>query len=128
MLNIFIRSFTGIVPSALLAFCLITTAEASDSKAYMVGLVTVDNKDWIAEYRSKNSELLDKYGGRILVRGKPAEVLEGKAPDVHAILVVEFPSMDQARGWYNDPDYQPLIKLRQTGSKADFLLIEELKQ
>lgn len=94
----------------------------------MVGLVTVDNKDWIAEYRSKNSKLLEKYGGRILVRGKPAEVLEGKAPDAHAIVVVAFPSMDQARGWYNDPDYQPLIKLRQTGSKADFLLIEELKQ
>ena len=124
----FIRGVKALLPSVLIAFCLSATAQASEPKAYMVGLVTVDNKDWIAEYRSKNAELLKKYGGRILVRGKPAEVLEGNAPDAHAVLVVEFPSMDQARGWYNDPDYRPLIELRQTGSKVDFLLIEELKQ
>jgi uncharacterized protein (DUF1330 family) len=101
---------------------------AAEPKGYVVGLVTVNNKDWIKDYRANNGELLEKHGGRILVRGKPAQVLEGTAPDAHAILVVEFPSMENARAWYNDPDYQPLIKLRQTGADVDFLLIEELQK
>jgi uncharacterized protein (DUF1330 family) len=101
-------------------------AEAADTKAYLVGLVTVKNKDWVKDYRPKTAELLKKYGGRILVRGKPAEVLEGSAPEADAILVVEFPSMEKASAWYNDPDYQPLIELRQTGAEVDFVLVKGL--
>jgi uncharacterized protein (DUF1330 family) len=101
-------------------------AKAADTEVYLVGLVTVEHKDWVKEYRLKNAELLKKYGGRILVRGKPSKVLEGTAPDADAILVVEFPSMEKATAWYNDPDYQPLIKLRQTGSEVDFVLVEGL--
>lgn len=101
-------------------------AEAADTKAYLVGLVTLEHKDWIKEYRLKNTELLKKYGGRILARGKPAKVLEGAAPDADAILIVEFPSMEKATAWYHDPDYQPLIKLRQTGSEVDFVLVKAL--
>jgi uncharacterized protein (DUF1330 family) len=92
------------------------------------GLVTVANKDWVAEYRAKNTEILKKYGGRILARGKPSVTLEGTAPDVNTMIVVEFPSMEQAKAWYEDPDYQKLVRLRQTGSQADFVLIEGMKQ
>lgn len=35
-------------------------------------------------------------------------------------------SMDKARAWYSDPDYQPLIELRQRGADVDFVLVEEL--
>jgi len=54
--------------------------------------------------------------------------LEGTAPDVNTMIVVEFPSMEQAKAWYEDPDYQKLVRLRQTGSQADFVLIEGMKQ
>lgn len=114
--------------TALIISSLAAAVGAAEPKGYVVGLVTVNNKDWIKDYRANNGELLEKHGGRILVRGKPAQVLEGTAPDAHAILVVEFPSMENARAWYNDPDYQPLIKLRQTGADVDFLLIEELQK
>lgn len=61
-------------------------ASAAERKGYLVGLVTVNSRDWVADYRSANAELLDKYGGRILVRGAPATVLEGDAPAADAIL------------------------------------------
>jgi uncharacterized protein (DUF1330 family) len=32
----------------------------------------------------------------------------------------------QARAWYNDPEYAPLITLRQTGADLDFILVEGL--
>jgi uncharacterized protein (DUF1330 family) len=34
--------------------------------------------------------------------------------------------MAQARAWYHDPAYAPMIKLRQSGSDLDFILIEGL--
>ena len=53
-------------------------------------------------------------------RGK----LEGAAPDITNITMVEFPSMEHARAWYNDPDYAPMKHLRQAGSRLTFLLVE----
>lgn len=113
---------------AVIVWSLLGPAHADGPKAYMVGLVNVSNKDWVAEYRKKNSEILKDHGGRILVRGKPAEVLEGAAPEPDVIIVVEFPSMEQAKAWHSDPRYQPLIKLRQTGAEVDFFLMEALQQ
>ena len=40
-----------------------------------------------------------------------------------AIVVIEFPSMAAAKAWYSDPAYAPLIKLRQSGSDLDFILV-----
>lgn len=122
------KHISSILAAAIIALSLGAPAEAADTKAYLVGLVTVEHKDWVKVYRPKTAELLKKYGGRILVRGKPAKVLEGTAPDADAILVVEFPSMEKANAWYSDPGYQPLIKLRQTGSEVDFVLVEGLEQ
>ena len=104
------------------------TARADEPKGYMVGLVAVTNKDWVAEYREKNAKLLEKYGGHIIARGKPMVTLEGTAPDAHTVVVVEFPSMAQAEAWYYDAEYQQLAKLRQTGSSADFFLVEGLTE
>jgi len=52
------------------------------------------------------------------------ERLEGTGQLPSVIVVLEFPSMAQAKAWYNDPAYAPLIKLRQTGSDLDFVLVE----
>ena len=31
--------------------------------------------------------------------------------------------MEQAKAWYHDPEYAPLIKLRQTGADADIVVV-----
>jgi uncharacterized protein (DUF1330 family) len=38
--------------------------------------------------------------------------------------MIEFPSMAHARAWYNDPEYAPMKRLRQAGSRLNFLLVE----
>jgi uncharacterized protein (DUF1330 family) len=52
------------------------------------------------------------------------ETLEGATPLPSGVVVLEFPSMEQARAWYRDPDYAPLIKLRQGGSDVELVLVE----
>ena len=63
--------------------------------------------------------------GRYVARTtNPWEVLEGAASDITNITMIEFPSMEHARAWYNDPDYAPMKRLRQAGSRLNFLLVE----
>ena len=94
--------------------------------AYAIGRLEMRDPSWVREYGPKTAALVAKYGGKYLVRSQTVERLEGtdKLPSV--VVVLEFPSMEQARAWYNDPDYAPLIKLRQAGSDLDFVLVEGL--
>ena len=92
--------------------------------AYIIGRVQMRDPAWVAEYGPKVGELVKKHGGKFIVRGGKMEKLEGKEALPSVTVVLEFPSMDQARAWYNDPAYGPMIALRQTGSDAELTLVE----
>jgi len=81
---------------------------------------------WLEQYRAKVPALVAKHGGRYLMRGGAMETLEGNAPLPSVMVVLEFPSMEKARAFYRDPEYAPLIKLRQGGSDLDLVLVEGL--
>jgi len=92
--------------------------------AYAIGYLQMRDASWRAEYGPKTQALVEKHGGKYVVRGGAMERLEGRGELPSAIVVLEFPSMAQAKAWYNDPEYAPLIQLRQTGSELDFVLVE----
>jgi uncharacterized protein (DUF1330 family) len=92
--------------------------------AYAIGRLQMRDPSWLAEYAPKTAALTTKHGGRFAVRGGAMERLEGHGALPSAIVVLEFPSMAQAKAWYNDPAYAPLIKLRQSGSDLDFVLVD----
>ena len=92
--------------------------------AYIICQLQVKDQSWVKEYGTKLQPLLKKYDGRTLVHAGKVELLEGTNPLPSVIIVLEFPTMEQARAWYHDPEYAPLIKLRQGGSEAEFVLGE----
>jgi uncharacterized protein (DUF1330 family) len=92
--------------------------------AYAIGRLQMRDPSWRQEYGPKTAALVEKHGGKYLVRGGAMERLEGTGQLPSVIVVLEFPSMERAKAWYNDPEYAPLIKLRQTGSDLDFVLVE----
>ena len=51
--------------------------------------------------------------------------LEGEAPDVTLIALIEFPSFEAAEAFANDPDYAPHGRARQAGSVSDFYVIDD---
>jgi uncharacterized protein (DUF1330 family) len=72
----------------------------------------------------KTMALMQKHGEKVLVgSGAAMETLEGEAKLHSALIVLEFPSMEQAKTWYHDPAYAPLIKVRQTGSDAHSIVV-----
>ena len=53
--------------------------------------------------------------------------LEGGETVPTAIFVIEFPSMKQALAFYRDPDYAPMIALRQSCADSDIVLVQGLQ-
>ncbi len=74
-------------------------------------------------YMERVQDTLDPYGGRFLVHGAPTrEVPEGTWPG--ALVVIAFPSYENARAWYASAPYQALIPLRTRHMTGDVLLID----
>jgi uncharacterized protein (DUF1330 family) len=76
----------------------------------------------IVEYLERIDATLEPYGGRFLIHGAKAEVREGDWKG--ALIVIEFPDLDQARAWYESPAYQEIIPLRADNSRGDILLVD----
>jgi uncharacterized protein (DUF1330 family) len=94
--------------------------------AYVIGRLQMRDASWIEKYRATVPSIVAKHGGKYLVRGGKMETLEGKAPLPSSYVVLEFPSMDQAKAFYNDPAYAPFIALRQSGSDLEMVVVEGL--
>ena len=93
--------------------------------AYAIGLYNIADASWRPAYRAAVDGLVAKHGGKYVARTtSPWEVLEGVPPNINAITMIQFPSMERARAWYHDPEYAPLIALREGGSQLTFLLVE----
>ena len=74
-------------------------------------------------YMERIQATLDPFGGRFLVHGAPArEVPEGDWPG--AVVIIGFPSYENAHAWYDSADYQALIPLRTRHMSGDILLID----
>jgi uncharacterized protein (DUF1330 family) len=92
--------------------------------AYVIASVTdAWDQDKLVEYRERNTDAVAKHGGRFLARGGRHEVLEGDYAPVR-VVIIEFPDMDAARGWYDSDDYAPLRELRRSASETDIFVVE----
>ena len=91
--------------------------------AYLIADVNVENQDIYAEYRRQVLPLIERYGGRFIVRGGAHETLEGTWRPAR-LVVIEFPSMAVLKEWYRSPEYKKLIELRQSASRGSLLAVE----
>ncbi len=91
--------------------------------AYVIGAVTVQDPSWLEEYGPAVDAMVQANGGKYIVRDLESDLLEGDGAVPTVIVVLEFPSTEQAKAWYNSPEYQPYIKMRQAGATGDLFLV-----
>lgn len=91
--------------------------------AYLIADVEVTDSRAFQEYREKVPAAIAANGGRYLVRGGAHQRLEGNA-EFHRVIVLEFPNMEKLKAFYDSPEYQPLIELRQKSSRSTLLAVE----
>jgi len=89
----------------------------------VIGEIEVTDPALYEEYRKQVPAVVQKYGGRFVVRGGKVEPLEGGWTPKR-LVALEFPSLEQAQKWYRSPEYAPLIKLRQKASRGKLLIVE----
>ena len=87
----------------------------------VVNLDVHDRKRFIA-YRRRVSDVIRKYGGRYLVRAGELRALEG-GEGMSCLIIIEFPSMEDAMRCYESEDYAPLLRMRMEAAKSDVLLV-----
>ena len=91
--------------------------------AYVIVDLEVTDPVGIEEYRKQVPATIAKYGGRYLVRGGKHETLEG---DWHPrrVILLEFPSVEQAKRWYDCEEYRGPKALRFKTARTNLILVE----
>lgn len=94
--------------------------------AYLLVEAKLNDPLAYATYKQLAQAAIMQYGGRYLVRGGHAEVLEGDWSKPERLVIVEFDSLEQARKFYHSPEYQAAIAVRKDAAKMNILLAEGL--
>jgi uncharacterized protein (DUF1330 family) len=63
------------------------------------------------------------YGGRYVARGGAAETLEGQWSPKR-LVILEFPSVEQAKAWLNSAEYAPARELRHRYATSNMIVVE----
>ncbi len=80
------------------------------------------NHSDVIEYLERIQATLDPFSGHFVIHGPPTEVVEGTWPG--SMVLIEFPSLAEARAWYDSPAYRAILRLRTDHIEGDLLLIE----
>lgn len=91
--------------------------------AYLIAMMDVYDGATYEEYRDKVPAFIAKHGGRIIVRGGAADVVEGSWPPGR-IVVLEFPDYAAAQAFVADPDYQPVAEIRHRTATSHLWLVD----
>ncbi len=93
--------------------------------AYVISELEVRDDQAIATYRALAQDSIGRYGGRYIVRGGAAQLIEGDPPP-RMIVIVEFPTMARAQEWYRSPEYAEALRVRQTALDRRLIFVEGL--
>jgi uncharacterized protein (DUF1330 family) len=91
--------------------------------AYIVAHVDVKNWDAYREYMRHTPRVIQQFGGRFIARGGEMVTLEGPEETLRIVLI-EFPTLDHAKAFYNSEEYKNTKKLREGGGAAKFIAID----
>jgi uncharacterized protein (DUF1330 family) len=78
--------------------------------AYIIASYDIVDADKYKDYVPGVVPILQKHGAEVLVADSDARALEGEKRSVYVVL--RFESEEAALNWYNDPDYEPVRKIR----------------
>ena len=76
----------------------------------------------MAEYQRKTREMKIEIKPKPLVVYGAMEALEGDKPD--GVVMLEFPTVEDAKAWYNSPDYQAALPHRLKAAKHRAIIVD----
>jgi len=94
---------------------------------YLIVDITVTDPEPYAEYVARARPILERYGGRYLVRGGPVTPLSG---DWHPkrIVLIEFPEIGELRRCFGSAEYREIAPLRERSTSSRSIVVEGLAE
>lgn len=94
--------------------------------AYFIAEISIHDPDGYQAYLAGFMEIFDRYSGKLkVVSSAKIDIIEGDwAPK--GVVLMEFPALEQAKAWKNDPDYIELAKIRKATAETNMVLVEGL--
>lgn len=93
--------------------------------AYLVATLEIKDLESFKPYIAKVPAIVEHYGGRFLVRGGELELLEGEWP-FRRVTVIEFPSLEQARKWWDSSEYAEYRAIRGSAARTNAVFVQGL--
>lgn len=91
--------------------------------AYIIVDVEITDPKEYEEYKKHTPGSLVPFNGKFLVRGGVAETLEGNWKPGR-FVILEFPSLEKAKAWWNSPGYAPAKLIRQRASNTQMIVVD----
>jgi uncharacterized protein (DUF1330 family) len=94
--------------------------------AYVIGeLLELTDPAGFREYRRRVPDTIARYGGRFIARQGAIERLDGPWQPA-GLTIIEFPSFEQAKRWYDSDEYRELKALRLRAARTTLVLTDGL--
>jgi uncharacterized protein (DUF1330 family) len=91
--------------------------------AYVIYTADVSDPDQYELYKAQAAPAVAAHGGAYIARGGAIDVLEGDTPRGRTVIL-EFPTMQAARQWYDSDEYQTARALRENAGRASAYVVD----
>ena len=95
----------------------------ADLPVFVMANLVVNDAAEYRKYEKGFFPLLKRYQGEFVTFDDQPLTFEGDAPRPGRMIIFKFPSEEQAKQWYADPDYQALSEFRRAGTRLEFLTL-----
>ncbi|MGB3457402.1 MAG: DUF1330 domain-containing protein [Litorimonas sp.] len=97
----------------------------SDTRCYMIITAKIhDRGAFLSGYAAATAPLVERFGGRYVMRAPGATVLEGAFADGASVAISEWPDRDAALRFWNSPEYSEARPLREGLADVQVLIVE----
>lgn len=86
--------------------------------------VQTTDAEELKTYSQAASATMEGHAGTMLALYSRQEVLEG--PEVEGVIILAFPSFDEAKAWYDSPAYRAAREHRFKGAEYHVMIVEGL--
>lgn len=92
-------------------------------KTYVIVDVKITDPILYESYKKLTPGSLVPFGGKFVARGGACETMEGEWQPGR-IVILEFPTKQQAKDWWSSAEYAPAKAIRQAASQSKMILVE----